>query len=306
MRALRLAVAGVLALGAGTLATFFTAQVLNLQGAPSAAPPAQASVVLTRTAVSAGQLITAADLRLAAWPADTLPAQAHQRIEDVAGRVARHALPEGDLVLEPKLAASDARAGLSATITPGKRAISVRVNDVVGVAGFALPGSYVDVLVSARDGGGQSFARIVLERVRVLAAAQDTQADASRPKVVNAVTLELAPNEAETLDLARAIGNLSLVLRNESDTGRSRSAGIRVADLTAHGSAGDMPNTASVQPAGRSAVPSPITMDTAAPRPATPRPRAAPPMADIAPAGLPDARHTVIEMRGLQTAERSQ
>lgn len=240
MRAIRLAVAGALALGAGALCTYGAASALGLVGSTAGTiTPAQTApsvtVVMTRRPIAAGQVISAADLQATPWSSNQAPRDAHTRIDDVVGRVARQHLPADDLVLEPKLAALDARAGLSATIAMGKRAISVRVNDVVGVAGFALPGSYVDVLVSARDAAGQSFSRIVLERVKVLAAAQDTQADPGRPKVVNAVTLELAPAEAETLDLARAIGNLSLVLRNESDTGRSDSPGVRVSQLAAAG-----------------------------------------------------------------------
>lgn len=240
MRAIRLAVAGALALGAGALCTYGAASALGLVGSTAGTiTPAQTApsvtVVMTRRPIAAGQVISAADLQATPWSSNQAPRDALTRIDDVVGRVARQHLPADDLVLEPKLAALDARAGLSATIAMGKRAISVRVNDVVGVAGFALPGSYVDVLVSARDAAGQSFSRIVLERVKVLAAAQDTQADPGRPKVVNAVTLELAPAEAETLDLARAIGNLSLVLRNESDTGRSDSPGVRVSQLAAAG-----------------------------------------------------------------------
>lgn len=117
-------------------------------------------------------------------------------------------------------------------IAAGKRAISVRVNDVVGVAGFALPGNYVDVLVSAKDSSGHPFSKIVLNRVKVLAVAQDTTADPTKPKVVNAVTLELTPQESEQLDLARSIGSLSLVLRNELDTTSSSSVGARLVDLT--------------------------------------------------------------------------
>jgi pilus assembly protein CpaB len=119
-------------------------------------------------------------------------------------------------------------------ITVGKRAISVRVNDVVGVAGFALPGNYVDILVSAKDGTGQPFSKTVLNHVKVLAIAQDTTADPAKPKVVNAVTLELTPSEAEQLDLARSIGTLSLVLRNEIDSLELKSGGASLKDITQH------------------------------------------------------------------------
>jgi len=97
----------------------------------------------------------------------------------------------------------------------------VRVNDVVGVAGFALPGTFVDVMVNtqvdhAQHGDG-SISKIVLERILVLAVAQESDRDATKPVVVNAVTLEVTPRDAEILDLARSVGTLSLVLRNQTD-----------------------------------------------------------------------------------------
>jgi len=116
-------------------------------------------------------------------------------------------------------------------ITVGKRAITVRVNDVIVVAGFALPVSYVDILANLKDRGGQSYSKVVLSRVKVLAVAQETEVDTSKPKIVNAVTLELSPEESERLDLARSVGSLSLVLRNELDKDVGGSRGARIEDL---------------------------------------------------------------------------
>jgi pilus assembly protein CpaB len=116
--------------------------------------------------------------------------------------------------------------------------MTVRVNDVVGVAGFALPGNYVDVMVSTQQdkpGGGkeenEQISKTVLTHVLVLAVAQEASRDDTKPKVVNAVTLELTPEDAEKLDLARNIGTLSLVLRNQIDKGNRQTAGVRKADL---------------------------------------------------------------------------
>jgi pilus assembly protein CpaB len=113
---------------------------------------------------------------------------------------------------------------LSALISEGKRAITVRVNDVIGVAGFALPGNYVDIIVSTQKDPQpgavvreQSISKIVLERILVLAVAQEVNRDETKPKVVNAVTLEVTPEQAEKLDLARSVGTLSLALRNQID-----------------------------------------------------------------------------------------
>jgi pilus assembly protein CpaB len=100
--------------------------------------------------------------------------------------------------------------------------MTVRVNDVIGVAGFALPGNFVDIVVNMPEDGSRTtrdpaISKIVLERILVLAIAQESSRDETKPKVVNAVTLELTPDQAERLDLARSIGTLSLVLRNQID-----------------------------------------------------------------------------------------
>jgi pilus assembly protein CpaB len=121
-------------------------------------------------------------------------------------------------------------------IAEGKRAMTVRVNDVVGVAGFALPGNYVDVMVNAQqdqDHGTDTrqISKTVLERVLVLAVAQEAGRDDTKPKVVSAVTLELSPADAETLDLARSVGTLSLVLRNQVDKQAVPTRGITKHEL---------------------------------------------------------------------------
>jgi pilus assembly protein CpaB len=222
-----------IALLLGAVVSFFVARALGRGGEPVQS----ASVVVASAAVEPGTRLTALHLRVVEWPLLSQPADGFADIDAVAGRVVRSALQPGEPVTEARLAATDARGGLASIITPGKRAVSVRVNDVVGVAGFALPGSFVDVMVSARDASEKPFSRTVLERVRVLAAAQETWADPAKPKLVNAVTLELSPSEAERLDLARTVGTLSLVLRNELDDGAhtsgERSAGARLTDLVA-------------------------------------------------------------------------
>ncbi|RLM51892.1 Flp pilus assembly protein CpaB, partial [Halobellus sp. Atlit-31R] len=119
------------------------------------------------------------------------------------------------------------------------RAITVRVNDVVGVAGLALPGNYVDVIVSTAtdpqpqiaNGREQSMSKIVLERILVLAVAQEVSRDETKPKVVNAVTLEVTPEQAEQLDLARSVGSLSLALRNQVDPAVAQTLGATKQNL---------------------------------------------------------------------------
>jgi pilus assembly protein CpaB len=149
-------------------------------------------------------------------------------------RVLKVNLVRGEVLSETKLAPAGTMGGLSALISEGKRAITVRVNDVIGVAGFALPGNYVDIIVhTERDQAEGEHAqrstlhvsKIVLERILVLAVAQEVSRDETKPKVVNAVTLEVTPEQAENLDLARGVGTLSLALRNQVDLTLPETAG---------------------------------------------------------------------------------
>lgn len=218
-----------LALLMGALAVFGVARWVGMGGAPRSGP----SVVVAASAVEAGLPLGPQQLQVLVWPGPA-PQGAYDSAAKLAGRVPRQALVPGEPVLESRLAPIDGKAGLSAQLQPGQRAITVRVNDVIGVAGFALPGTYVDVLVSARDARNEPFSRIVLDRVKVLAVAQETVSDPAKPKVVNAVTLELTPAQAERLDLARSVGSLSLALRNELDHEHEGqpSSGTRLEDLT--------------------------------------------------------------------------
>lgn len=189
------------------------------------------TVVVASADIKAGLPITASQLRTTSWPAKSMPAGIFLKPDLVVGRVARQTIMANEPVLEGHLAPRQAKGGLSSLIASDKRAISVRVDEVIGVAGFALPGAFVDVMVSARDANGAPFSKIVLSRVKVVAAEQDTSGDPTQPKVVRAVTLELGPDDAERLDLARNIGSLSLVLRNEVDSRATYSRGARLNDI---------------------------------------------------------------------------
>lgn len=217
----------IAALALGLLTAFLTYSLLG--GKMSASN----DIVIAKDVIQPGIPIKPEQLSKISWAAAQLPQGAFTDFALVSGRISRRTIAAGELVLEQQLARPDAKGGMSAMITPGMRAISVRVDEVVGVAGFALPGAYVDVMVSVKDNQSQAFSKIVLERVKVLAAEQETSADPAKPKVVRAVTLELSPQDSEKLDLARAIGTLSLVLRNEFDTNTGASSGARMSDLLA-------------------------------------------------------------------------
>jgi pilus assembly protein CpaB len=189
-------------------------------------------IVVADADVNLGQRLTPDMLKLAEWPKDSLPKGAYTDPAKLTGRVLKSSILRGDPISEAKLAPAGTLGGLSALITEGKRAITVRVNDVIGVAGFALPGNYVDIIVStqkelapADKGRDQSISKIVLERILVLAVAQEVGRDETKPRVVNAVTLEVTPEQAENLDLARSVGTLSLALRNQVDPLDARTDG---------------------------------------------------------------------------------
>jgi pilus assembly protein CpaB len=182
--------------------------------------------------IEIGSRMTREMLRTTAWPSGSVPEGAFDDPTKLVERVARTTIMKGEPVLEGKLAPVGTTGGLSAIVADGKRAMTVRVNDVVGVAGFALPGNYVDIMVNTfEDGAGttqnkdRSVSKIVLEHILVLAVAQEAGRDETKPKVVNAVTLEVSPEQAELLDLARSVGTLSLVLRNQVDPKTVQTAG---------------------------------------------------------------------------------
>ncbi|EHP40647.1 Flp pilus assembly protein CpaB [Cupriavidus basilensis OR16] len=179
-------------------------------------------VVVATSDLNLGQPLTNAQLSMVSWPAGSVPPGAFEDLKALEGRVVRTSVQRGEPILDAKLAPLGTKGGLSAVIGQGRRAITVRVNDVVGVAGFALPGNHVDVIVNtneteAKGAGNGSISKIVLEKILVLAVAQQVSRDDTQPKVVNAVTLEVTPEQAEKLDVARSVGTLSLVLRNQVD-----------------------------------------------------------------------------------------
>lgn len=192
---------------------------------------ASKKVVVAAVDIDLGSKINPQMLQVMDWPAGSVPEGAYTDAKLLQDRVVRTGISRGEALLEKKLMPPGAQGGLSAVIAEGKRAMTVRVNDVVGVAGFALPGNYVDVMLNAQQDKGKGEQAVpitmtVLENVLVLAVAQEASRDETKPKVVNAVTLELSLEDAEKLDLARSVGTLSLVLRNQLDKKQVAKQGI--------------------------------------------------------------------------------
>lgn len=270
MRNLRPLVMVLMSLAIGLVAMTVAAQWLRERGLQHTR-----AVLVAARDLPAGTRLEADMLSVAQWPEDAAQALAPDlsRPQDATGRVITNAMLRGEPLLQARLAAEGATGGLSALLHEGRRAVTVKVNEIVGVAGFALPGNFVDVMVHTTDPQNQPISRIVLERIRVLAVAQDVGPQDNKPRVVNAVTLEVTPAEAERMDLARSVGTLSLVLRSQGDLAPVSTLGARKRDvLLAEAPATPPPVKAS--PARRSAVAAPVPPP--APAPAAPEPQAQP------------------------------
>jgi pilus assembly protein CpaB len=188
-------------------------------------------VVVAAQDIPTGTRLEESMLKTMAWPSATPLKDPVRSLQHGVGRVLSMSLFQDEPVVQAKLAPPGEKGGLSAQIPAGRRAVTVKVNEVIGVAGFALPGNFVDVMVNTTDQGNHPLSKIVLERIQVLAVAQDIHTPEGKPKVVNAVTLEVSPEQAEAIDLARSIGTLSLVLRNQRDAAGVVTPGARKDDL---------------------------------------------------------------------------
>lgn len=212
-------------------ASFVVYQAARNAPAPSVA--ATVPVAVAARALPAGAKLTAEDVRMVDWPAANQIQGGVSRSGDAVGRGLLAAVVENEPLSATKLAAVGSGAGLPPMITAGMRAISVKVDDVVGVAGFAEPGAHVDVVVtiSQRD---ESVSRVVVSNVEILAAG--TRADQARPTDTKAalssvVTLLVTPEDAERISLASSIGRIMLTLRHPLDASTTDTSGTRVAAL---------------------------------------------------------------------------
>ncbi len=199
------------------------------QGGPSASVP----VVVCATGLPVGSLIRRADVKLVSVPPSLRPPGAFATLEAVQNRAVIAAIFPGEPVLPQRLAAVGSGAGLAPMIAPGQRAVSVRVNDVIGVAGFVQPGMRVDVLLSGRPPGSEdSVTRTVLQNVVVLSAGEVLQAEPKGQAIkATLVTLEVSPHDAEVLTLASGEGHIQLVLRNSTDAAFAASAGVQLTEI---------------------------------------------------------------------------
>jgi pilus assembly protein CpaB len=175
-------------------------------------------VIAAAADIPVGRKIEATDVKAIAIPEGSLQPGNITQVEDVLGRVATQPLYEGEILVKKRLTDPVGGSPLAAVIEEGKRAITVRVNDVIGVAGFLLPGSRVDVVATRRGGGArETRSTTILQNIKVLAVDQTASSDKDDPVIVRAVTLEVAPQEAEKIVKATEEGHVQLTLRNPLD-----------------------------------------------------------------------------------------
>jgi pilus assembly protein CpaB len=224
----------ILAVALGVGAAFTAQRWLEQQRQqPTAERAATQPVAVMREALQVGQIVHERALATVDWPVDYVPVGAHQDPATLEGRVLRRPLASGEPVLESALLPEGSKAGLISVIDPTHRAISVRVDPVIGVAGFVVPGSHVDVLVTLmRDSDNKPVSKAILQDVEVLAIDQKLEeAKEGEPELVQVVTLETNPEQAEKLTYAAHQGRLQLALRNPSDHDIVETHSVAVADV---------------------------------------------------------------------------
>jgi pilus assembly protein CpaB len=223
-----LAAGGALAYGTYTY-------VQNIPASAAAAPLATRPVVVAAADLEMGAAIRAEVVRVVEWPATAVPAGVFDKPDALIGN--GRVLPgyENEPILPIKLASKEAGSGLPIMIPDGGRAVSVRVNEVIGVAGYVLPGTRVDVVAvtSTSEKKADTTSKVVLTNVQVLAAGtkMEQDGDKGKPMPVTVVTLLVDPEQAERLTLASTEGKIQLALRNPLDQGAPTTPGVRPANL---------------------------------------------------------------------------
>jgi pilus assembly protein CpaB len=190
-------------------------------------------VAVAAKSLPVGTMVTPSDVRLVAWPSSNPVAGGYSTVEEVVNRGLISPATENEPLTESKLAPREAGAGLPPTITAGMRAISVKVNEVIGVAGFVVPGTRVDVVVTLSK-QHDSVSRVVVTNAQVLTAGtkyDQEQAKDGKPVPSTVVTLLVMPEDAERIALASTEGSIMLTLRNPLDTEPTMTSGTRMASL---------------------------------------------------------------------------
>lgn len=233
----RLVAVFAFALFVASVASFLLYRLIvsHVQSNPVHETLAHNTLVVAAHDLQVGALIHDADVRQVSWTGP-LPMQAMAKIQDAVGRGVVATVYQSEPILNTRLAAKGAGAGLAATIPMGKRAVALRVDEVVGLAGFVSPGMRVDVLVAGNPPGDSNrlgtLSRTVLQNIEVLSAGQKIEKTADgKPETAQVVNLLVTPDQAEVLNLASIETKVQLVLRNPLDTEEEITRGASIAGL---------------------------------------------------------------------------
>jgi pilus assembly protein CpaB len=250
----------------------------------------QVPVVVATADIPEGGAIDRVLVTTAMWPKPTVPTGAYTSVDSVQGRVARVNIFTGEVIVPGRLAPVGTGPGLELKIPPGQRAMSVRINDVAGIAGLIQPNSRVDVLVNiVEPTTNKQVAKLFMENMRVLAIGTELQRDASgKPISAPTVTLAVTPMEAERLSVAMNQGSIAMVLRGYGDPDSVKTKGATSLDVLEQlqlGRAAPPPTT--------------VRRSASAPRPAAPPPAPAP---KVEPPRRPDSAVVNVYRAGKQDA----
>jgi pilus assembly protein CpaB len=224
----------LLALTSGGLAAYLALRYLRQQASPlMAAEPRKGQVALATHDLAVGTVLTDQDVKLVDWPGDAMPAGFIGSTKAAVGRGVITPVRLNEPLLDTKLASMDAGGGLPIVVGEGLRALSVRVDEVVSVAGFVVPGTRVDVLLTLQPPGStEQTTKVIMQNVQALAAGQQIQKDKDgKPISVTVITLLVNPEQAEKLTLASNQGKIQLALRNTLDTLTVKTDGAQVSGL---------------------------------------------------------------------------
>jgi pilus assembly protein CpaB len=225
----------VVAIILGALAAFLARSWLKSHS-ENADAEQTASIVVAKGTLAFGAPIAADDVREIAWPAKSRPEGAYANFAELVKdgrRIVLSPFVRDEPIIASKVSAPNQRASLSAVIEKGKRAVTVAVDDVRGVAGFIFPGDFVDVVVTRTNSsdGPQNFSEVILQHVKVLAIDQMAGERQEHPTVAKAVTVEVSPEQALRILLATNVGKLSLILRQPAEVAIGPDAKITDRDL---------------------------------------------------------------------------
>ena len=210
----------IVAVGLGIGATWMANKWIQARLTPVANGEDKTTpVVVAALEIPFAQKIEPAQLKTVQWPSATVPSGAFTEVAQVEGKIANGTIYPNEVVIESRVVERQGGNSLAAMVSANMRAVTVRVNDVIGVGGFLLPGNRIDVIATRKggDSNGRTLAQTILQNLRVLAVDQTAASEEDKPVVVRAVTLEMTPKQAERLVKATDEGNVQLALRNPTD-----------------------------------------------------------------------------------------